>query len=125
MTTPTEANHQKGISFPMAKKSLPQRGDSRKSIDEMSSTELRAYIAELMIKRDRLMTERMARQEQPVETPKPPKATKLPTKRMTKTVAAFDNMTDSEQVDSLRAMCRVGGCTWRTTILRTPSRSKA
>jgi len=88
----------------MAKKSLPQRGNSRKSIDEMNSAELRAYIAELMVKRDRLLVERMARQEQPVETPKPAKPVKLPTKRMRKSVERFDSMTDSEQVDSLRAM---------------------
>jgi len=88
----------------MAKRSLPQRGDSRKDIDRMSSTELRAYIEELMLKRDRLLVERMARQEQPVETPKPAKAAKLPTKRMTKAVKTFDAMSDSEQVDSLRAM---------------------
>jgi len=90
----------------MAKNSLPHGSKPRKDIDQMSSTELRAYIAELTIKRDRLLVERMTRQEQPVETPKPAKvkAAKLPTKRMTKAVAAFDNMTDSEQVDSLKAM---------------------
>lgn len=81
----------------MAKNSLPRSSKPRKDIDRMSSTELRG-------KRNQLLSERTARYEQPVEAAKPVKATRLPTKRMTKAVAIFDGMTDSEQLDSLRAM---------------------
>lgn len=83
----------------MAKKSLPQRGDSRKSIDDMNLAEITAYNIELLAKLKRLLAERCAEPE-----PAPERKTKLPTKRMRKTVAAFDAMTDSEQVNTLRAM---------------------
>jgi hypothetical protein len=92
----------------MAKKSLPQRGDSRKRVEDMNLAEIVAYNKELLAKLKRLLAERRIELEQadPVPQPVPVKvkAAKLPTRRMTKAVAAFDGMTDSEQMDSLRAM---------------------
>ena len=90
----------------MAKKSLPDNGDSHKPIDQMNLQEITAYNKELLAKLKRLLTERRAELEQvePEPVPVKVKAAKLPTKRMAKAVAAFDSMTDSEQVDSLRAM---------------------
>lgn len=85
----------------MAKKSLPQRGDSRKSIDDMNLAEITAYNIELLAKFKQLLAERAPKaQPQPV----PAKVVKLPTRRMTEAVERFDAMTDSEQLDSLRAM---------------------
>lgn len=42
----------------MAKKSLPQRGDSRKDIDDMSLQEIMAYNKELRAKLNRMLAER-------------------------------------------------------------------
>lgn len=85
----------------MAKKSLPQRGNSRKSIDDMNMAEITAYNVELLARLKQLLSER-APKAQPQAQVEP--SAKLPTKRMRKAVTAFDSMTDSEQVDSLRAM---------------------
>jgi len=86
----------------MAKKSLPQSSKPRKSIDDMNLAEITAYNIELLSKLNGLLAERRAEQLQ--TQPVPVKVAKLPTKRMAKAVAAFDSMTDSEQVDTLRAM---------------------
>jgi len=123
----------------MAKKSLPQRGDSRKDIDDMSLQEIMAYNKELRAKLNRMLAERtegeavstkpfnemsaderrqtldelrtrrnalLAQRDEVQPDPQsvPERKAKLPTKRMRKTVEAFDAMTDSEQLDSLRAM---------------------
>lgn len=78
-------------------------------IDNMSRDDLRAHIDELRAKRDRLLAERRAEQ-QPAITPEPApivvEAAKytLPTAKQRRALAAFDDMTDAEQVDSLRGM---------------------
>lgn len=90
----------------MAKNSLPQSGDSRKRIEDMNLQEITAYNKELLAKLKRLLAERSAEPEQaePQPQPVPERKAKLPTKRMRKVVERFDAMSDSEQVDSLRAM---------------------
>ncbi len=118
----------------MAKKILPQSSKPRKDIDEMNSAELRAYIEELKVRRDELLAKRakrpdidtmsdeeraayqeylMRRISAHIDTLVPQPATvshsiasqtKLPTKRMAKRLSTFDAMSDSEQVDTLRAM---------------------
>lgn len=88
----------------MAKSSLSNNGKPRKSIDEMSLAEIQAYNDELFAKLNRLLRERAERNAQPQPEAEPVKAAKLPTKRMRKAVERFDGMTDSEQVDSLKAM---------------------
>lgn len=89
----------------MAKNSLPHGTDPRKRIEDMNLTEITAYNKELLAKLKRLLEERRSETEQVETQPQPtPKRAKLPTKRMAKAVERFDNMTDSEQIDSLRAM---------------------
>lgn len=88
----------------MAKRSLPQRDDSRKSIDSISLAEITAYNIELLTKLKRLLAERRAEQVQPQPVPVKVKAAKLPTKRMTKRLTTFDAMSDAEQVDSIKSM---------------------
>lgn len=85
----------------MAKNSVSNNGKPRKSIDDMNFEEITAYNMELMAKLQRLLADR-APKSQPQAQAEP--VAKLPTKRMVKRLATFDNMTDSEQVNSLRAM---------------------
>jgi len=82
---------------------LAQRA-KRPDIDAMSDEERAAYQEHLM----RRISAHIDTMKTPEPTPKPiveeSPAYHLPTKRMRKTVERFDNMTDSEQVDNLRAM---------------------
>ena len=104
-------------------------------IDSMNRDDLRAYIQQLLAKRDRLLAERekrpdidamtdeqrreyqdylmgkIARKLEPTpSTPEPTPTVEeaptlaLPTKCMKKAVAAFDDMSDSEQLDALRGL---------------------
>lgn len=75
-----------------------------RNIDGMTPDELNAYIAEMEAKRARLLAQRQA-----ATTPEPaPVVTEAATYKVTarqrKRLAAFDDLTDGDQVDSLRAM---------------------
>ncbi len=81
-------------------------------IDNMKRDELRRYIDELSAKRDRLLAERRAEQE-PAPTPDPaPIVTEADvytvTAKQRRALAAFDDMTDADQVDALQSLW---GCT--------------
>lgn len=90
----------------MAKNSLPDNGKPRKSIEDMNLQEIQAYNKELLAKIEQLLAERRTESEQAEPQPQlvPERKAKLPTKRMAKAMERFDNMTDSEQVDSLLLM---------------------
>ncbi len=85
----------------MAKNSVSNNGKPRKSIDDMNLAEITAYNIELLAKLKRLLAEGALLAHPQVQSEP---VTKLPTKRMRKAVERFDSMTDSEQLDSLRAM---------------------
>lgn len=81
-------------------------------IDNMKRDDLRRYIDELRAKRDRLLAERRAEQE-PAPTPDPaPIVTEADvytvTAKQRRALAAFDDMTDADQVDALQSLW---GCT--------------
>ena len=76
-------------------------------IDNMKRDELRRYIDELSAKRDRLLAERA--EQQPATTPDPaPVVSEADaynvTAKQRRALAAFDDLTDAEQLDQLRGM---------------------
>lgn len=76
-------------------------------IDNMKRDDLRRYIDELRAKRDALLAQRD--EVQPAPTPDPaPMVEEAPTYTVTasqrRRLAAFDDMTDADQVDTLQAM---------------------
>ena len=77
--------------------------DNPRPIDDMGHEELQAYLAHLMTKMGRLI-----RGEESTAQPAPrveeAPTYDLPTAKMRKAVAAFDDLRDSEQVDVLRQM---------------------
>lgn len=85
------------------KRLLEERRTQRPDIDAMSDEERAAY-------QDHLMRSIAAKLEPTPSAPEPAPVVSdapqyvLPTKRMEKAVAAFDDLTDGEQVDQLRAM---------------------
>lgn len=92
--------------------------------DGLSPDELRRYLDELQARRDTLLAQRhidamsdeeraayrdhlvasIAGKLEPAPVVSEADAYNLPTKRMEQAVAAFDDLTDSDQVDALRAM---------------------
>lgn len=73
-----------------------KKKDNRKLIADMSDEERRRYIAELLAKRDEVL-------QQPATTPDPAPQYDV-TAQQRKRLAAFDDMSDDDQVDSLRQM---------------------
>jgi len=77
-------------------------------IDNMNLEQLQAHNRQLFAKLERLLAERT--EPQPATTPDPTPAIEespqydLPTAKMRKAVAAFDDLPDDEQVDQLRGM---------------------
>lgn len=90
-----------------------KRPDMSRDTSRMNLDEIRAYNRELMAYRRYLLEQRRAEQ-QPAPTPEPaPVVTEaakytLPTAKQRRALAAFDDLTDGEQVDALRGMW---GCT--------------
>lgn len=83
---------------------LKEREALRPDIDAMSDEQRREYQDHLM----RRISAHIDTMKPPTPEPAPvveeSPALHLPTKRMKKAVERFDGMTDSEQVDSLKAM---------------------
>lgn len=69
---------------------------------------LRRRIDELYTRRDELLAQRAEQQPAPSPTPETPTVTEADaynvTAKMSKRLAAFDDMTDADQVDTLRGM---------------------
>lgn len=77
----------------------------QKPIDQMSDAERRAYIETLRAERAILLASAAETAQAVAETPEPVAVTnpdKYPTKAMRKALRAFDEMTDSEQLDHVR-----------------------
>lgn len=106
-------------SIDSAKRHLAYTAQQRRKAQraaEAEQAELYKRLDDARAKRDELLdqlTQRLAMSagtEQPTATPEPAPTVEdapqyaLPTKRMEKAVAAFDDLTDGEQVDQLRAM---------------------
>lgn len=78
-------------------------------IDNMSLEQLQAHNRQLFAKLERLLAERQAEQ-QPATTTEPEPTIEespqydLPTAKMRKAVAAFDDMSDDDQIDVLRSL---------------------
>lgn len=82
---------------------LAQR-DERPDIDAMSDEERAAYRDYLMRRISARIDTMKPQTTQPTSITEEAPALHLPTKRMTKRLAAFDAMSDAEQVDSIKSM---------------------
>lgn len=107
------------------KRKNAQKAKPDSDTDGMTLDELRAYNAQLLKRRDELLAQRhhidamsdderaayrdhlvasIAGKLEPTPVVSDADAYNLPTKRMERAVAAFDDLPDDEQVDALRAM---------------------
>jgi len=80
----------------------------KKNIDDMNLEEITAYNKELLAELKRLLAERT--EQQPATTPDPAPEIEeaptydLPTAKQRRRLAAFDDLSDDDQVDQLKAM---------------------
>lgn len=86
-----------------------KRPNMNKDTSRMNLDEIRAYNRELMAYRRHLLEQRRAEMEQPAPTPEPAPiveeaANYKVTAKQRRALAAFDDMTDGEQVDALSSL---------------------